>query len=378
MADPRVELRLTARDQTQAAFQAVRRGLGSLNTTVGVLRGAVLKLGPAFAAIGVGLSVAGLTRFVKSGIDAADQLGVVSKRTGVTVEQLSLLKFAAEQSETSFETLAAGLVKFELNLAKAGISGTQTIAVMKALADRVQATEDPALRLDLAFKAFGRGIGKELVPYLALGGAGLEQLFAKARELGLELSGPAAKAADDFNDKLQSLGAQISQVAVVLGGGLIKGFGDLSDLRLDAALRQQIEDIGRALGEVARNATDAIGAIVSFGDSVARAIANASRFLNTSVTELGNYQKVTGDFEGIGIATKGIETDAVRLKDRIGELQEKVKGYRVEVEKAGAGGIIDDTGLKVIADTEIAIGRLEGQVKKLGGDTATATPGYRR
>jgi hypothetical protein len=366
MALPPVELRITARDQTRAGIQAALRGLGGLNTQIGSLRAAALKLG-------AGLSAALFARFVKSSIDAADQLGVVSKRTGVAVETLSELKFVAEQSETNFETLTTGLQKFELNLAKAGISGNQTIGMLTALADRVKQTEDPAKRLEIAFKVFGRSAGPELVPFLALGGEGINALIQKIRDMGGVITGPMAAASDDFNDQLGAIQTQLTAAATVLGGGFLKGLGDLSALRLDGQLRQDIEDIGKGLGNAARNAKDAIAAIVSFGDSVARAIANASRFLNTPITELGKFEKVEGAFEAIGSATKGIANDTGQLTARIGDLQEKVKGYRAEVEKAAAGGIIDETGLKGIANAEIAIGRLEAQLKKVGGGTGAAS-----
>lgn len=54
------------------------------------------------AVIAGALSVSAFTAFLKSGIDLADGLNVVSLRTGITVENLSRLKFDAEQSETDF------------------------------------------------------------------------------------------------------------------------------------------------------------------------------------------------------------------------------------------------------------------------------------
>lgn len=372
MPDPRVELRLTARDQTQAAFASIKRGLGTLNTQISTLRSAVLRLGPAFAAIGAGLAVAGLSRLVKAGVNAADQLGVISKRTGIAVETLSELKFAAEQTETDFGTLTTGLQRFELNLAKAGISGKDTIGMLTALADRVKQTEDPAKRLEIAFKAFGRSAGPELVPFLALGREGINALIQRLRDMGFVITGDMQKAADDFNDQLSTIGTGLTAAATILATGLLKGLGNLSELRLDRELRQDIEDIGVALGEAARNAKDAIVAIMTFADSAARSIANASRFFNTSVTELGKFEKVEGAFEAIGIATKGVGDDTVQLTGRIADLQEKVKGYRAEVEKAGAAGIVDETGIKAIANAEVAIGRLEGRLKELGAGSVTA------
>jgi hypothetical protein len=376
MPDPRVELRLTARDQTAAAFQSVRRGLGSLNTQIASVRSAALRLGPAFAAIGAGVSVAAFSRLVKSGIDAADQLGVVSKRTGVAVEDLSALKFAAEQSETNFETLTTGLQRFELNLAKAGISGQNTIGVLTALADRVKQTEDPAKRLQIAFAAFGRGVGPELVPFLALGGEGINALIQKIRDMGGIITGPMAAASDDFNDQLSAIKTQLTAAGAILGGGFLKGLGDLSDLRLDGRLRDDIEAVGHALGEAARFA-------VEFGDKIAIAIATVAGF--AAAGPLGGVLSgltaaaVVGEetVERLGISAKGFTSDAAQLKDRIGELQGKVKDYRGELEKLGAG---DPSGQRLgiekgIANAEIAIGRLQGRLKELGGTGGEVPPG---
>lgn len=138
------------------AARVAQKEIGSIERTVRGIDSSFRNLGRGLVA---GLSVGAFASFVKSGIDAAEQLSVVSKRTGIAVEDLSVLKFAAEQSDTSFETLTAGLQKFEQNLAKAGISGSQAISMLTALADRIQQTEDPAKRLEIAVKAFGKAVG---------------------------------------------------------------------------------------------------------------------------------------------------------------------------------------------------------------------------
>jgi hypothetical protein len=242
MPDPRVELRLTARDQTAAAFQSVRRGLGSLDTQIGAVRSAALRLGPAFAAIGAGVSVAAFARFVRSGIDVADQLNTISKRTKVSVEDLSVLKFAAEQTETNFEALTSGLQKFEIKLAKAGISGNQTIAMLLGLADHFKATEDPATRLSEAVAIFGRSAGPELVPFLSQGSAGINELIQKLREMGGVITGEAAAAADDFKDTLSALGTQVSALAANFAGPFLKSITEfISALRRASDISDAVE-----------------------------------------------------------------------------------------------------------------------------------------
>jgi hypothetical protein len=222
MPDPRVELRLTARDQTQAAFASVRRGLGSLDSTISSLRAAVLRLGPAFAAVGAGISVAAFARFVRSGIDVADQLNTISKRTGVAVEDLSVLKFAAEQTETNFEALTTGLQKFEVKLAKAGISGNQTIAMLLGLADHFQKTESSTKRMEEAVAIFGKAVGPELVPFLSQGSTGINELIQKLRDMNGVITGETAAAADEFKDQIAALGTQITAFAANLAGPVLK------------------------------------------------------------------------------------------------------------------------------------------------------------
>jgi hypothetical protein len=265
MPDPRVELRLTAKDQTAAAFQSVRQGLGSLNTQIGTLRAAVLRLGPAFAAIGVGLSVAAFARFVRSGIDVADQLNTISKRTGVAVEDLSVLKFAAEQTETNFEALTTGLQKFEIKLAKAGISGnTQTIPMLLGLADHFQNTESAGTRLSEAVAIFGRAAGPELVPFLSQGSAGINELIQKLRDMGGVITGETAKAADEFKDQLAALGTQLTAFAANLAGpvlasingffaALSSGSGKL------ASIQSEIGNLGTLLAEEDKKLQDLEG-----------------------------------------------------------------------------------------------------------------------
>ncbi|MGH6782996.1 MAG: hypothetical protein ACREBP_00020, partial [Sphingomicrobium sp.] len=240
---------ITAEDQSKRGLDSAKRGLRGLSDQADHVRRGM-------RALGAGLSAGALLAFAKSGINAAEQLSVISKRTGVAVEDLSVLKFAAEQSDTSFESLTAGLQRFEQNLAKAGISGTETVSMLTALADRIQQTEDPAKRLQIAVQAFGRAAGPELVPFLALGAAGIEQLIGKAREMGLEISGETARAADEFNDRLSALQNQISAVAVELGGGFIQGLGDFKGIMTDRAFLDSIHEIGEGIGGMARALVD--------------------------------------------------------------------------------------------------------------------------
>ncbi len=52
----------------------------------------------AFAAIGASAAVAGLASFIKSAIDAADEMGKLAQKSGVAVERLAGLQLAYQQA----------------------------------------------------------------------------------------------------------------------------------------------------------------------------------------------------------------------------------------------------------------------------------------
>lgn len=202
------------------ASHVANRELSKISKAAGTVRNVL-------GGIGVGISVGGIARFAKSALDMADQLNAVSKRTGIAVEQLSALKFSAEQSGASFDALVPGLERFEKNLAAAGISGLETISMLLGLADQFAATEDPAKKLELAMRAFGRSAGPQMVEFLSQGREAIEAQMRAAQESGRVLSGEAAAAADEFNGALGNLGQQALTAALALGeGGLLPSLTD--------------------------------------------------------------------------------------------------------------------------------------------------------
>lgn len=62
---------------------------------------------------------AALAYGVKQAIDAADEMSKASQKIGVTTEALSGLKYAADLSDVSFETLQNGLKKLSVNMDEA-------------------------------------------------------------------------------------------------------------------------------------------------------------------------------------------------------------------------------------------------------------------
>ena len=167
----------------------------------------------------------GFAMFIKKSIDTADELSKMSQKVGVSTEALSTLKYAAELSDVSLEALGKGFVKLSKNAADAA-NGTgeakdtfsalgialkndqgnlrSSEELLKDLANKFKALPDGVEKTNAAVQVFGRA-GADLIPMLNMGAAGIEQLQQRAKELGLELSTEAGRAAEDFNDQLKDL-----------------------------------------------------------------------------------------------------------------------------------------------------------------------------
>src|SRR5262249_17363417 len=146
-------------------------------------------------------------------------------KTGVTVEDLSKLKFAAEQSGSSFDGLQTALRGLANNMEAAAAGSKSQEAAFKALgvsatdasgnlrpmndvlldvADKFKTMPDGATKSALAMDIFGRS-GLAMIPMLDEGSAGIKAMGDQAQRLGIVFTGEAAKGADEFNDAQHAL-----------------------------------------------------------------------------------------------------------------------------------------------------------------------------
>jgi hypothetical protein len=170
---------------------------------------------------GFGVAAAAIATSVKLSINAFDELSKSSQKIGVSVEALSGLKFAADLSGVGFENLQVSLAKLSVNIDKfntgtksavdtfnrLGIDPSQfatTEETLSALADRFAELPDGATKTALAIEVFGKS-GRDLIPLLNQGSAGIKSLTDEAAKLGLVIDTNTARAAEKFNDDLKRL-----------------------------------------------------------------------------------------------------------------------------------------------------------------------------
>lgn len=183
-------------------------------------------LGSAFAAVALA-SVTAFAAMGKAAIDNADHLNKISQETGIATEQLSQLQYAAQLSNVELEDLTKAfthLSKVQVSAAKGSKDAVDAFKAIKVsatnadgtlrdsqdvlldIADRFSKLSDGAGKAALAQEYFGKA-GARMIPLLDKGREGITAMMMEADKLGLTLSGPAAQAAEDFNDNLTRLEA---------------------------------------------------------------------------------------------------------------------------------------------------------------------------
>ena len=248
MTQDRAQLLITAVDQTRSAFDSIRGNLAKLGDESNRVKGLL-------AGLGVSLSVAGFATMIKSAIDAADHLNKLSQKIGISVEALSTLRFAAQLSDVSLETLQKGIKGLSQNITEAntGIGdGAQvfdalgvsvknadgsmksTEAVLLQVADVFANLEDGAVKTALAVKLFGKS-GMDMIPFLNQGAAGINQLTAEAERLGLKLTTETARSAEAFNDNLTALKASSSSLGIALARDFLPELTNITNAMREAA-----------------------------------------------------------------------------------------------------------------------------------------------
>lgn len=194
-----------------------------------------------YIAAGLTAAATALTVLTKSSIDAADHMRDLSIKAGISVESMSALGYAAAKSGSDVDALTSGLVKLAKNAADAAAGGKENAQVFSAIgvavrdaqgnmkgtdelfsdvAEQFRKYKDGPEEIALAIKLFGKS-GADLIQTLNSGKVGLEEFKAKAKELGIVLTGPLADAADEFNDTLDDIKRQVGGLGNVIAQALL-------------------------------------------------------------------------------------------------------------------------------------------------------------
>jgi hypothetical protein len=179
----------------------------------------------ALGAIGTGAAVVGLSAWIKTAIDAADQMGKLSQSAGLAAEEVAGLQLAFQQGGAgdkfgqSMARLSKEIAGGNKQLEAMGVSTKNADGSLRSsrevladVADKFQSYRDGVEKTAAAQQIFGKA-GAEIIPVLNGGSAALDEYDQKASDLGLTLTGETLKAAEQFNDQLELVQMQAQGAA---------------------------------------------------------------------------------------------------------------------------------------------------------------------
>ena len=294
-----VNIVIKAFDKTKPAFNGVTKALSGITSAVFSMRSALVVLGGA----------AGFGYMVKASIDATDTLKKTADKIGTTTEALSALRYAAEISGVATNTLDMAMQRFTRRTAEAAKGTGEAKSALKelgidarklqrlsldqqmlVLSDAFSGVGSEADKVRLAFKLFDSE-GVALVNTLSLGSKGLEDLFGRAKALGIVMSGNAAggveKAKDALHD-LFSIGKGLRDQFVAALAPAIQHVAERF-INFFMVLNQTPDGIQLWAKDLAKGFIDSTISIAKSIKSILSGISNAYNFMQKKINDFRTF-----------------------------------------------------------------------------------------
>jgi hypothetical protein len=322
------------------------------------------------------------------GFQFADEMGKMAQKVGISVEELSSLKVAADLSDVSMEALSAGLGKLSKNIVAAaqgtgearqqfdalGISVRDSagalkspIAVLIELADKFKDSADGSVKVAASLALLGKG-GKELIPLLNEGGQSLRDFAKLAKDMGLIIETDTARKVQDFNDNLKIVSFSMQGIANLVVKDLIDGF-----LRVSQSFVKTAKD-GETIREMAKQISNAIKEVIV----TIVILAEANELLGKASFDL------TKDMQALGAEHRALIDKALEpMIQKFTSVIDKINEYGLALGRLlgtlgeGAGAIeevgeeFDETGPKA-EKAATGFGRITEAIKVLMGRAGLA------
>lgn len=248
------------------------------------------RVGAGVAAMGTA-ALAPLLGMTQHFASVGDSLDKMALRSGASVEFLSAIGFAAEQSGSSLESVNGALFRMRRRVANAATGGGPAVRALRDLrlearaltqlspdqqlltiAQALQGVENESLRAQYAFEIFGDS-AKALSPLLNAGAGGIQELMAEAQRLGVVMRTEDATAAAQYGDALNRLKRSVGGLKNIIGAALAPTLTRLFDeiTKVVSGVSKWMDHNRELVRKVALVTVGAVilgGAIVSLGLTV--------------------------------------------------------------------------------------------------------------
>lgn len=281
-------------------------------------------VGAAMGAMAVSAAGA-LAIMVKQSIDAADTLRDLSQQTGIAIETLNGLGFAASQSGGSLEGIVAAAGKLNKSIAEAAKGNNEQADAFKVLGINVQDASGKLKTADVVmaemadkFAKFADGPEKVALATATMGKAGAEQIsvlndggdalranidYAKQYSaVTIDL----ANASDEFNDTMGKLHVQQKGFANTLTAAVLPVLQAIADETLHAS--EQSNGFKTASGAV-RTVLETMVVVGSEVAFVFKGVGTEIGGIAAQIAALGR-----GDFKGFSAIGDAMKADAERAR----------------------------------------------------------------
>ena len=183
-------------------------------------------------------ALAGLAKIGVNAMQSADELGTLSQKTGVSVEELQKWQYASELVDVSVESMTGAMTKMKKGMdsntaafESLGVATKDADGNFRSATDVFYDTLAALSNIDneterdiKAMEIFGKS-ADELAGIIDDGGASLKAYGEEAKEAGLIMSDDMVESLNEANDTMEKTKKNISMSLGQLGGTLIKAFG---------------------------------------------------------------------------------------------------------------------------------------------------------
>jgi len=329
-------------DRTKKAFKSIGRGLNKTRKAVFSLKTGMVSVA----------GIAGMGYMIKRSMDATDELAKMSRAVGVSVENLSRLRHAANLGGMEAKKLDKAVQKLAVNMGdmsrgiglakdvfeKYNITVTNSDGslrgitdVMGDVADVFQGVTNKTEKADMAYKLFGAR-GAEMINILEGGKVALNDMLMEADKLGLVMSSETAKGVEDANDAITRLSGFLTSTFHQAVAKLSPAIQLITD-NIREWVEMKIEKEG-GVGEVAREMANAvilsainmIEALDKVGNAVIGFVQKVQKSIPAALGGFRDVNKILEDIRDTEIKigmTKSAIKNGFSIMDIFGEGDEK-------------------------------------------------------
>lgn len=309
------------------------------------LMGALRNITSFANAAGVQLDAVAQAMNIKAQIDVADKLNKMSQSSGMAVEDLSKLKYAAELSDVEIDALAKSVGKLSKAMVSAagdgagpaaeafkamGVSVRQQDGTLKSssqmladIADRFASYKDGAEKTALAIAIFGKA-GASMIPLLNQGSAGLKEAGEEAAKFGLVLSKDVTASAERFNDNLKRMDAIKKGLYTTIASELLPTLETLSEKFLEAKKNSDFTTqaagfVKIALGVLGDEAANLVVKLQNVGKEFGA--------LKELFTSIGDWRQMVSAWDNWNRVQEEIEVNLAKVRVGVADVFTGASGF---------------------------------------------------